>query len=182
MALLRAHVWHEDVAEEGRAERLGVIAEATESAVLRATCAGQWPGLGCRRIWMGTRSRMAALLAMKAIEESGLGRRIHAGQCRGAECDWGTSIGLWQVKRPRWMPEKQWRGLAGVDLVSTTEAAWYAARVLAWARRRCGTDEGAIAMYATGGSCEWKGAAERIEATVEIERRIVDAMRTAGRE
>jgi hypothetical protein len=180
VALLRAHVWHEDVAEEGREERLGVMAEATESAVLRATCAGGWPSIGCRPNWSGSRRRLAALLAMTAIWESALSRRIHAGDCRGAECDHGLSIGPWQVRRPGWMTIESWRGMAGVDLISTTDAAWYAATVLSRCRRRCRTDEGAVAMYATGRSCSWSGAAERVESADKIERWIRRGEREAA--
>ena len=179
IALLRLPIWHEDREEMERDARIAVIAQAIESATLRATCGDRWPELGCRKSWPGSPETLAALLAMKAWKEAALARRWHMGDCRGSECDHGTSQSLWQLKPVRWMTEHPWSEITGTDLVSTTYAAWYAARALSCGYRACGDLPGAISMYATGSQCWWPGATDRVRLAVTLEIRIRREMRAA---
>jgi hypothetical protein len=172
VALLRLPVFHEDLEEVGRIERMTTIAYAIESATIRATCGDAWPELGCRRIWKRSREELASLLVMKAWKETALCRRWHAGDCRGSECDHGTSAGLWQLKPTPWMTEWPWDELAQTGFIPTAYSAWYAARILSCGLKTCGSVEGAVAIYATGSSCEWDEAAERVSLAVRIRRDI----------
>src|SRR5690606_28088831 len=101
-----------------------------------------------------------------AFFETRLALHVHAGACRVeiGECDSGRAISLWQLQSGYHLPVERWRTLSGTDLESTRDAAIEASRALARGRNYCnGSIEGAVASYATGKSCHWKGAASRIK-------------------
>lgn len=180
LALVRLPVWHEDTEEVGREARLATIAEAVESASTRATCGDRWAEAvdpPCVPIWPRTAEELASLLAMKAWKETALSSRWHAGDCRGKECDGGTSQSPWQLKKARWMTAYPWEDLPQHDLVSTTWAAWYAARVLSCGYSRCHSVEGAVSAYATGSRCDWGEAPSRVRLAQSIQLQIRVSLR-----
>lgn len=116
--------------------------------------------------WPGSKREQAAVLAVKAVRESGgLARHIHASKCRLeiGECDRGRAVSLWQLHVSKQLPPEQWERLKGDDLEATTRAAKAAARALLSARRACGDLRGAISLYATGSTCDWSGADARVQ-------------------
>lgn len=119
----------------------------------------------CKRYWHGSPRELGFLLLGQAFFETRLALHVHAGQCRVeiGECDGGRAISLWQLQYGYHLPVERWRTLSGTDLESTREAALEASRALARGRNFCkGSLEGAVASYATGKSCRWKGAAKRV--------------------
>lgn len=162
-------------------ERAAVIAEAIHSATLEATCTGPFTGADwCSPIWP---SNEPALLIGSLIkigkDESGFLERVGAGRCRPEECDpleiaEGVFVHrarhYWQCHSSRLVPE--WDELVGVEYWPTRQAAYAAARVLGAAYKRCGSLEGALALYATGRKCVWSGADDRARAARRIERRL----------
>lgn len=106
---------------------------------------------------------LAATLAVMAVEESGLRRDVHHGECPALLCDRGRARGLWQLHRHPVVPRDVWMGWAGDEYSNTLSAATQAAAMLRAGFARCGTQEGAISYYATGGSCRWTGASDRAE-------------------
>lgn len=146
--------------------RYGTIATAIALSAQRATCEGQTES--CTRIWPGPTWQMASLLVTEAWFESRLMWRVHAGQCGPGECDafrrggqvFHRSRSLWQIQASELVPREEWETLSGTDLISTTRAAWAAARVLSSARRLCSphggfSPESTMAAYATGNSCSF---------------------------
>ncbi len=179
--------WHGDQeSTEDREVRLNVIAQAIDEAVAIATCrnenssrerspsqasseskddAEKSESQTCKRFWHGTPRELGFLLLGQAFFETRLALHVHAGQCRVeiGECDGGRAISLWQLHHGYHLPVERWRSLAGTDLESTREAAIEASRALSRGRNFCkGSLEGAVANYATGKSCQWKGAAKRV--------------------
>lgn len=178
--------WYGDKeSAEDRQARLSVIAQAIDEAVGIATCRdpatsrraatsrGRSPLRSrskrdadeCKRFWHGSPRELGFLLLGQAFFETRLALHVHAGRCRVeiGECDGGRSISLWQLQSSYHLPVERWRTLSGTDLESTRKAAVEAARALARARNFCnGSLEGAIASYATGRSCRWKHAAQRM--------------------
>lgn len=174
--------WHGDKeSTEDREARLGVIAQAIDEAVAHATCrdqkkqgtdsaarasaAEEGKPEQCKRLWHGSPRELGFLLLGQAFFETRLALHVHAGQCRVeiGECDSGRAISLWQLQSGYHLPVERWRRLSGTDLESTRDAAVEAARALGRGRNFCnGSLEGAVASYATGKSCQWKGAAQRI--------------------
>jgi hypothetical protein len=180
LALVRLPVWHEDTEEIGREDRLAVMAASVENATLRATCGDRWAELvdpPCRPIWRRSPEELASLLSMKAWKETALAARWHAGDCRGKECDGGTSMSPWQLKRAAYMVEAPWEAIIGTDLTATTWGAWYAARALSCGYNRCRSVEGAVSVYATGGSCDWSGAPGRVRLAQAINLQIRVSLR-----
>lgn len=136
---------------EARRARVEVVAQAIDEAV-RAT---PWPG---------SKRELAALLAVTADGESGgLALRIHAGKCRPKECDHGRAVSLWQLHASKLVPLEEWERMGGTDLEATTLAAMAAARVYLSHRKACGDLRGAISLYATGSTCDWSGADDRLK-------------------
>ncbi len=134
-------VWEGDRSEpaEARKARLSDMADAIDSA---------------------TKSREErALLIMKAWHESRFARYVQLDEprCRDGvdgRCDHGESLGPWQQK-----------GTA--RNISLEEQASRALKLLRDHMARCksrGAEPvaGAIALYATGHSCSWSGAGERV--------------------
>src|SRR5690606_30080151 len=129
---------------------------------------------GCKPIWGGTQMSLAMFLVTQAVSETHLLHRIHDNECDTLECDsrrvWNhetkaydfvqQSFSLWQIKHFADIPPEHWamieKGRAG-----TKYAAWAATRRLASGLTACGSIEGAIARYSTGGSCKWVKASAR---------------------
>lgn len=107
-----------------------------------------------------------AVLLTLAFFESGAARYILEDRCfdgpRGeAECDHGRAVGPWQLH-------------GSDDIRDNLEAqARRAVGRFRHHQKRCGGSlEGAFAGYATGGSCEWSGAAQRVAKYRSIVRRL----------
>lgn len=99
----------------------------------------------------------AAALVMLAWEETRLSARVHAmGPRRDTR---GHAISLWSLHSWNLVPYTEWRTLGGIE--GTGRAAVAAVRVVRWSRARCGSWEGAFALYATGKRCRWSGAPNR---------------------
>ena len=101
---------------------------------------------------------LAAALLTTAWAESRLSRKVHESGPRKDTRGW--SISLWSLHSWRLLPWSEWKTLGGLE--GTKRAAVAAARVLAWARARCGSVAGMFGMYATGKTCSWKGSAARV--------------------
>lgn len=153
-----------------RVERLRGYAIAINDAVKRAICYGRTE---CTPVWAGPPETLAALLIVKAKEESGLLGRIAEGRCRRNECDAMVvrgkvvhrSIGLWQLQAG-YVPQEEWEKLPG----NVRLQAWHAARVLGRGYDYCkGSVTGAVSIYATGKTCKWSGAAPRVRRAKKIE-------------
>lgn len=129
-----------------RVVRLWVVAGAIDDAAAETDYEG--PG-----------SELRGALLATGYYESRYSRRIQEGRCRRTECDKGRAVGPWQAW-PLWFDVDPSRGV-GTDAESTFVAARAAAQALAEGRRRCGTLRGALSHYATGNTCEWKGAPKR---------------------
>lgn len=100
---------------------------------------------------------LAAALVTEAWWETRLSARVHR---MGPRKDTrGYAISLWSLHSWTLVPYQEWRTLGGLE--GTPRAAQSAARVLRWSRQRCGHWQGAFALYATGRSCRWRGAAAR---------------------
>jgi hypothetical protein len=101
---------------------------------------------------------LASALLATAWDETRLSRKVHE---KGPRKDTkGWAISLWSLHTWRLVPYAEWKTLGHIE--GTKRAALVAARVLTWARARCGTVAGMFAMYATGKSCSWKGAGNRV--------------------
>ena len=167
--------WHQDRAEVNRDHRMGVLTESTKRTVNRATC-DDGTRKNCVSIWPGTSQELTALLITTGWWESRFAKHIHEDRCRGFECDAFKLPGgrviyraksTWQVQSSPLVPIKVWRTIGGSDLESTTRAALAATRVLSMARTRCGEVNGdwvasTISLYATGRTCRWPKAHNRV--------------------
>lgn len=117
---------------------------------------------------------LAAALVIEAWHETRLSLRVHR---MGPRKDTrGYAISLWSLHSWALVPYSEWRTLGGLE--GTPRAAHAAARVLRWSRARCGSWQGAFALYATGRSCRWSGAAQRDWQ----HRRVLRWMRSVSRE
>lgn len=153
-----------------RRERLDVIAQAIADASRRATCTDQYASDSCQRRWPRESLDLAVLLVTQAYSESRLARNIHEGKCRSYECDpvRSASTGrvrhrarsLWQIHRIEPI-ETEWESMQGTDLVSTTAAAWAAAKLLSRGYRACRSIAGAVTRYAGIDGCMWSEAQGR---------------------
>lgn len=159
-----------------REDRMEIVASAIIEATDNATCYGKEEE-PCEVLWPGSREELAFLLVATAHHESNFAQHIHEGACRTeqGECDasrmqefpggpvkhYARSLSIWQIQKFD-IPPQDWDKIrAGVQ--GTSAAAWHAARRLSSGYRACKSLEGAISRYATGKSCEWKGAAGRVK-------------------
>lgn len=144
---------HHDVETDAeRFARQEVIAEAIVNAANRVA-------------WPGDKREIAFLLLATGHFESRYALHVHAGKCRKHECDGGRAATPWQIQRGSWLPKGAWEQMQGTDLASTKLAALWAARFLTRGRRHCRSTMGAIALYATGRSCNWGKAPSRFKFT-----------------
>jgi len=164
LALLLAYPRHAEDAAEPALARVGRLADHADSIALvslAATCQGPWRDTECRRRWRGSPVSLAALLARTAYEETGLSARIHRGECRPGECDGGAARGpLWE--RIDASPEGTLAGAWAATLIYSG-AAWYCRDSEDWRA-------GAVSAYATGSSCAWSGAPDRVDGWRRAER------------
>lgn len=118
----------------------------------------------CLPLWRGSPRRLAFLLLTQAYFETRLAVHIHEGKCRVriGECDAGRATSLWQLHAGPQLSRSLWRKLSGTDLIATTGAAFEAARALSRGRNHCRSVEGAVSLYATGKTCSWRPAAQRV--------------------
>lgn len=142
--------WHGDVEDDfDRYSRLETVALAIEEAVQTAD-------------WPGESDELAVLLVTQAYMETRLAYHVHAGKCRPKECDNGRAASLWQLQYGAHLPQNEWERLKGIDYAATLKSAKLAAKYLSMGRRKCGSNAGAISLYATGRTCSWPGARHRI--------------------
>ncbi len=178
-AALTFQPWHGDEEEpEARRARLETIAQAIQEAVQVATCAPGAPShesvtaaseseeseeKECQPVWRRNPETLGFLLLAQAYFETRLAKHVHEGNCRVhiGECDSGRAISLWQLQSGPHLPKEEWELLGSSDLESTRRAAVHAAVALGRGANYCGSLRGAIALYATGQSCEWAPAARR---------------------
>lgn len=170
--------WHGDQESEAeRHDRLETIAEAINIATLNAVCADGAPDLPalegvevvendepCRPLWRGDVRELAFLLLTQAYFETHLAQHVHEGNCRVhlGECDGGKAASLWQIQYGPHLAKENWEKLKGADLAATANAAFEASRALSRGRNYCGSTAGAISLYATGRTCGWKPAMQRV--------------------
>jgi hypothetical protein len=157
--------------EEAWHARAQVIARAIDSATLHATCTGPYQEAdGCVPVWRRDPSQLAAILIVQGYFESRFAAHVQAGLCRRNECDAVSLPGgrvfhrarsYWQLHASPLVPWPEWRTLAGVELIPTTDAAYAAARVVGYGYSRCDSVDGAIAIFATGRSCRWSRVSRR---------------------
>lgn len=164
--LLSLPPWYEDRKKESqgaRETRLALIAESIVKATDRATC-HEDTSEECKPKWTAGRESLAIMLVNLAWWESRLALHVHQNRCRVliGECDAGRARSIWQLQISRQVELERWSRIAGTSRTATGEAASAAADVLSMAHARCKTLTGAISMYATGRSCKWKRAPERL--------------------
>ena len=169
--------WYEDVNEEGRNERLTVIAESEAVGVERAMAprceeiASPW----CRPWYSKDPVTLLAGVSALGWWETKFARHVHEGRCRAWECDaWKRKDGVvvhrarsvWQVHA--WAAG--WDRMLGVELAPTTVAAGAAARLVAVGLNTCGSKLGAVTRYAGRGGCSWAGGAGRVRTWEQLEK------------
>lgn len=198
-AALTLSAWYGDAeAPEAREARLLTIAQAINIATLQAVCATEASEFAevisevaqlqeptsenqekraqadkCLPLWHGSPRRLAFLLLTQAYFETRLAVHIHEGKCRVriGECDAGRATSLWQLHAGPQLSRGLWRKLSGTDLIATTGAAFEAARALSRGRNHCRSMEGAVSLYATGKTCSWRPAAQRVDFLTRLSER-----------
>lgn len=156
------------------AARMHVIAESVTTGSKRNIC-NEEP-IEEKICWKYNPEKLSFFVLMEGWYETKFERHIHEGKCRQHECDAvfrPTSSGKkvfsyhrartpWQLHKTLYISSEEWRSMIGTDLTSTTTAATVAGRILSFTRNRCGSDLGAIGLYATGKTCRWSGAQGRL--------------------
>jgi hypothetical protein len=168
---------------EAREERMTVVAKAIDYAASRATCSGAYAEYQeCSRLYRGSRTELAAMLAGIGYEETRFSLHVHEGRCGETECDsvvtrdkrgqvvlvTHRARSPWQVHYNRFLGEV-WGEMAGTSQWETANAAWAATVVLSWSKRRCRDRLGALSGYAGSRSCRWPGAPARLVFVERIE-------------
>lgn len=151
---------------------LSTYAESTVSAVQAARCDGEWATVDfCKPVWFESPEKLAALLVMTGYFESRLLERIAQGKCRAYECDAyrtrdGRLVhrarGVYQIQYTGFVEPDEWREMLGTGSWAFFTSSQVAARLMGAGMSRCKNVEGAIAAYATGGRCTWKGTTARM--------------------
>lgn len=123
------------------------VATAIAYAADEATCSGEFKRDDCAPTFAGPRDELAAMLIEIAFHESGLRKRIQAGECKPYECDavrgpHGEVVrflarSMWQIHAsPRIRnvntpaPRERWKAIAGTSPEAVRLAAQTAVRVL----------------------------------------------------
>lgn len=152
--------------KEERMNRLSNIAVAIDDASSKATCTDKYlQDPTCKKIWQRPKQDLALMLVTQGFWESRFAEHVDKNRCRISigECDHGRAKTVWQIQRGHWVSDERWKKLQDGTLEGTIEAANVAAETLSLAGSRCGwTNEGTISLYATGKTCNWKGAPERV--------------------
>lgn len=162
-----------------RSARMYMTAAAVVSAVDAATCSGPWNGADwCQPVWPRAEKRqLAVLLVTLGWHESRFALHVHKNRCRVklGECDAvrlpdGRYIALartpWQMQYSPLIRE-HWGSMSSATAIGTFEAAYAAAKIAGRARMRCSSEgswtHATISGYASGRSCSWTGAAQRVK-------------------
>jgi hypothetical protein len=160
-------------------DRLETFSNAIAQASHESVCENNNNAAYC---WHGSELELSMLLISKAWHETRFSQHIHAGKCNPGECDtvWKTLINPkthaqiryaayykarsnWQIHRNyTYVSQEEWHNMPGTSLLSTKTSAIVAARMLGFSFDRCKTISGAISLYATGKSCKWSGARNRV--------------------
>lgn len=183
LLMLPSHKEDKIESDNDRTQRMQIIATAITNASRDVICNGTQDPNYC---WNATQQELAVLLTTKGWFETKYNKRLHAGKCYDQECDpiWKsttdkhgktikTVVGWrartsWQIHYQQFMSKEEWTEMIGDSERSTYLAALNAAKILAFGMNRCGgysTEnkiERAIAMYATGKHCSWKGTKNRM--------------------
>lgn len=124
----------------------------------------------CSPVWYGSPKDLAFLLLTQAYFETRLAAHIHAGACRVklGECDGGKAASLWQLHHGRQLSKERWKKLSGTSFPPTARAAYEAARALGRGRNHCRSMAGAISLYATGKTCSWAPAQQRLKFSARL--------------
>jgi hypothetical protein len=167
--------WYEDVSEEGRDQRLAIVAAAEAAGVAAAgqrVCddSSRW----CSPVWGQDPVVLIAGVTAEGWWETKFAKHVHEGACRAWECDaWKRKDGtvlhrarnVWQVQG--WAAG--WNQMLGATPEATTTAAVAAARLLAVGWNSCGGNHlGAVTRYAGLGGCSWKGGQGRVKTWLEL--------------
>jgi hypothetical protein len=161
--------------------RLTTIAEATAQAPESLLCDDSYDKemilknhkLAC---WKGESERLSWMLYTLSELEGGLKKHIHEGKCKWDECDpvfkmlpSGEKIfvrhrarTLWQLHKTNFLTKQDWSDIVGTSLESTLLAAQIAGKEISWFKEICGTEKGALSIYATGKTCKWSEAPGRV--------------------
>lgn len=146
---------------------MNIIARAVSQAASRASCTGIYSEAKCEPVWLGSETKLAALIVTKGWWESRFASNVHRGKCRPDQCD-PMRVGKviihkarspWQLQRTGYS-ESMWANLVGAELKPTRNAAWVAAKILSEGKRRCRSYYGALAWYGVQ-RCDWSGASGR---------------------
>lgn len=183
LLMLSPHIEDKDEPDNDRSQRMQIIASAITDASRDTICNGTQDPNYC---WNGTEQELAVLLTTKGWFETKYNKRLHMGKCYDQECDpiWksitdkhGKTTRIvvgwrartpWQIHYQQFMPKSEWAEMIGDSKKATYLAASNAAKILAFGMNRCGgysTEnkiERAMAMYATGKHCSWKGTKNRM--------------------
>lgn len=167
--ILTALVALPGVRDEGHLE---TVAAGIQSAVLQATCTGDWAEADdCIPTWTRRPEELAALLITTGYWESKFLARIGAGRCEKWECDpakdragriYHRARGFYQIQASPAVTVYEWRHMRGLGEYRVFVASAVAARLLSRHYANCKTIQGAISGYATGGRCSWSRAGARM--------------------
>lgn len=157
-----------------RLERIRLVASATSSAAMHASCLGPWKSADwCVPVWHRSPFEISRLLITIGHFESNFAEHVHANRCRLnlGECDadkvngrWvATAVGPWQTKLVYLAPDERRYVATGATEHGTYVAAYAAARIVSRAYDTCRSIVGALALYGTGRACVWSGAVKRTE-------------------
>lgn len=161
-----------------RIERMSLLATAIADATAESLC-NENKTIDC---WKGSQLELASLLLAKGWSETRFSRHIHENKCNTDECDpvFGTWFNRltnsnvryvthfkarshWQLHKWSKISDDEWKSMAGgINYASTYTSALVAARILSFTCNRCGSISGGISLYATGKTCKWSGAANRV--------------------
>lgn len=163
--------------EEREMRMVTVVAPALVDVASEATCSGAYATVECKKLWPGTKLDLVLMLVTKGWWESRFAVHVQAGKCGPRECDAykdhytkkivHRAASYFQVQATGLVPMKEWRTLTGLDYEPTRRAAWAAAKVASASRNRCARSPGSwefvtVSAYASGRSCSWRGAHQRV--------------------
>lgn len=161
------------------APRMEVLAESLDAGVQNNLC--QNPEAltkeQLKSCWSGDPERLAWIMFTMGELESGYKENVHAGQCKTYECDpvyrllsngekkfvYHKARTSWQLQKTDFITDQDWDNMVGTSLEATTIAATIVGKELTSFRYSCGSEKGAISMYATGRMCNWVGAKARLD-------------------
>lgn len=168
-----------------REARMHVVADAINTATLRAACAGSFAVDGCKPVFSDRRT-LAGLLIGKGRFETYFAQYVHEGRCAdgpvGERCDMDRdgherAHGPWQQWEIAIFPHSDWEKLQGSTPEATELAAWHAATLLAGSVSMCRTtfpgDNISAAIAGFSGSCTLRMAPAKIARQAQAVRKIL---------